>query len=46
MATDAIVDVLKLVNANNNDMHEKKSCTPPYASKVVISDEQPRTDRS
>ena len=24
MATDAIVDVLKLVNANNSDMHERK----------------------
>ena len=27
LATDAIVDVLKLVNANNSDMHEKKSCS-------------------
>jgi hypothetical protein len=25
LATDAIVDVLKLVNANNSDMHENKS---------------------
>ena len=24
LATDAIVDVLKLVNANNSDMHERK----------------------
>ena len=27
LATDAIVDVLKLVNANNSDMHEKNSCS-------------------
>jgi hypothetical protein len=25
LATDAIVDVLKLVNANNSDMHERKN---------------------
>ena len=27
LATDAIVDVLKLLNANNSDMHEKNSCS-------------------
>ena len=46
LATDAIVDVLKLVNANNSDMHEQNSCIPPYASEVLQIEERPGTDRS
>ena len=43
LATDAIVDVLKLLNANNSDMHEKNSCSWTDNSEVVQNDERPRT---